>query len=160
MIKIDMTSSDVDKQMEVLQHFPEIADRHYRPALKKDVAALRGLISPNIPVASGRAQETFGSKVSGRGFSLKGRVGWFRSDDPWYINVVEHGAQKHEIDVAPNQKQALKWGDGAFSKGHRINHPGLSARGFMAAGYSAMQGTIEQDLFTANERIIAELAAI
>lgn len=160
MIRIDLTSTDVDKQMDVLRHFPDIADRHYRPALKRDVAALASMIEPNIPTRTGKAAETFGSRVTGRAFSLKGRVGWFDKDDPWYINVVEHGAEKHEIQVEPAKKTALKWGDGNFSKGHTINHPGFSARGFMAAGFSAMQGMIEQDLFLANERIIAELAAI
>ena len=160
MIKIDLTSSDVDKQIEVLKHFPELAEKHYRPALKKDVAALAAIIEPNIPVRTGEAADTFGSKVTGRAFSLKGQVGWYDRGDPWYINVVEHGAKKHEIEVSPKNKKVLAWGEGSFSKGHKIDHPGFSKRGFLAAGYSAIQGTIENDLAMANERIIADLAAI
>lgn len=160
MIKIDLTSSDVDKQMDVLKHFPDIADRQYRPVLKRDVATLYGIIGPTIPVRSGEAKKAFSSQVTGRAFSLRGRVGWFRSGDPWYINVVEHGAKQHEIQVAPEKAQALHWGSTNYSKGHTITHPGLSARGFMAAGYSTIQGAVEQDLALANERVIAELAAI
>ena len=160
MITVSLTSGDVDKQLDVLKHFPEIADRHYRPALNADVADLYARIAPQIPVRTGRASKTFNSQVTGRAFSLKGKVGWFGSDDPWYINVVEHGAKQHAIEVEPQKASALKWGDSNFSKGHVINHPGLSARGFMAAGYSAMQADIEQDLFLANERIVADLAAI
>ena len=160
MIKVDLTSSDVDKQIEVLKHFPDLAEKHYRPVLKKDVAALEAIIAPNIPVLTGRAADTFGSKVTGRAFSLKGRVGWLKADDPWYINVVEHGAKKHDIELKPVNASVLAWGGSNFSAGHKLSHPGLSARGFMAAGYSAMQGTIETDLAMANERIIADLAAI
>ena len=160
MIRVSLTSSDVDKQMEVLKHFPDLAEKHYRPALKASVADLYARIAPQIPIRTGRASKTFNSQVTGRAFSLKGKVGWFKSGDPWSINVVEHGAKQHEITVEPQKATTLKWGDSNFSKGHVINHPGLSARGFMAAGYSAMQADIEQDLFLANERIIAELAAI
>ncbi len=160
MIKIDMTSSDVDKQMEVLKHFPDLAEKHYRPAVRRDVQLLEGVIAPGIPVLSGTAAETFGSKVTGRGFSLKGRVGWYDASDPWYINVVEHGAKPHEIQDKPRTASVLAWGDHNFSKGHSISHPGFSARGFMAAGASAVQGVIESDLGAANERIIADLAAI
>jgi hypothetical protein len=146
--------------MDVLRHFPEIADRHYRPVLKLTVADLYATIAPNIPVKTGRASQTFNSQVTGKAFSLRGKVGWFKSGDPWYINVIEHGAKEHEIQVEPRERTALKWGDGAFSKGHAIRHPGLSARGFMAAGYSRIQGDVERDLAMANERIVAELAAI
>jgi hypothetical protein len=159
-IQIDLTSSDVDRQIEVLKYFPDLAEKHYRPVLNRDTAALRAFIQPEIPVRSGRAASTFGSKVTGRAFSLKGQVGWYDSGDPWYINVVEHGAVAHEITVRPKQASVLAWGEGGFSKGHTISHPGLSARGFMAAGYSAMQPVIENDLAMANERIIADLAAI
>ncbi|RPH74772.1 hypothetical protein EHM76_02945 [bacterium] len=158
-IKIDLTASDVDKQMEVLKHFPDLAEKHYRPVVKRDVDALRARIQPEIPIRSGKAASTFGSKVTGRAFSLKGQVGWYDSGDPWYINVVEHGAVAHDINVKPKQASVLAW-NGNFSMGHRISHPGFSARGFMAAGYSAMQPVIENDLAMANERIIADLAAI
>lgn len=158
-IKIDLTASDVDKQMEVLKHFPELAEKHYRPVITRDVSVLRGLIQPQIPTRSGRAASTFGSKVTGRGFSLKGQVGWYDSGDPWYINVVEYGAAAHIYDIKPQKASVLAWG-GGFSKGHEIHHPGFSARGFMAAGYSAMQPVVENDLAMANERIIADLAAI
>lgn len=149
MIKVDMTAPDVDKQIAVLQHFPDLAEKYYRPAVTRDVLALRGMISPNIPVLSGLAAKTFGSKVTGKGFGIRGQVGWYDRSDPWYPNVLEYGAGAHEMNVyAP--------GLGSFVK----THPGFSARGFMAAGYSAMQPIIEADLAQANERIISDLAAI
>lgn len=159
MIKVDITAPDVDRMMEVLKHFPELAEKHYRPALTLDVAGLKAQIEPQIPVRSGRAAKTFGSKVTGKGFNIKGRVGWYDKSDPWYIRLVESGVKGHAIEVAPVKKQVLAW-PGGFSKGHTIKHPGLSARGFMAAGFSAMQPVIENDLAQANERILADLAAI
>lgn len=155
-IKVSIQSTDVKAQMEVLEHFPEIADKHYRPALKKDLALLESSVRGNIPTRSGVALSTFGSKLSGRGFRLRGRVGWLDASDPWYINVVEHGAQPHNIQVQPQNRQALTWG-GNFSKGHGIQHPGFSARGFMAAGFASVQTTVETDLAMANEKILAEL---
>lgn len=159
-IKIRLTASDVDRQIAVLREFPDIAEKYYRPAVKRDIALLAGAIKPNIPTRTGAAAKAFGSKVTGRAFSIKGQVGWYDGDDPWYINVVEHGAQKHNIAVKPVDASVLTWGGGAFSKGHTIRHPGLSARGFMAAGYSSIQPTVEADLAQANEKIVAELAAI
>ena len=158
-IKINIQSADVQRQIEVLQHFPDLAEKHYRPAVTRDISILAAGIRSQIPTRSGTALSTFGSKVSGKGFRIRGQVGWYDSNDPWYINVVEHGAGAHAIAVAPQEKEALAWG-GSFSKGHTIEHPGFSARGFMAAGMSAMQGQIETDLALANERIIADLAAI
>ncbi len=178
-IKIDLTASDVDKQMEVLKHFPELAEKHYRPVVTRDAAALRASIQPQIPIRSGRAAKTFGSKVTGRGFSLKGQVGWYDKSDPWYINIVEYGARPHPLSSGASIRSKKKFS--LFQKyandpnrirmgGTPVNvngnwvtieiHPGFSARGFMAAGYSAMQPIIENDLAMANERIIADLAAI
>ena len=159
MIKVDITAPGVDRMLEVLKHFPELAEKHYRPVLTRDVAGLKAQIEPQIPKRSGRAVKTFGSKITGKGFNIKGRVGWYDKGDPYYINIVEVGAQKHEIVVKPIRKTVLAW-KGGFSKGHTIPHPGFSGRGFMAAGYSAIQPVIENDLAQANERILADLAAI
>jgi hypothetical protein len=149
MIRVDMTAPDLDKQIDVLRHFPDLAEKHFRPAVTRDVAALRALIQPNIPVRTGSAAKSFGSKVTGKGFGIKGQVGWYDSSDPWYPNVLEHGAKPHEMNVyAPGLGRYIR------------THPGFSARGFMAAGYSAFKPMLEADLAQANERIISDLAAI
>jgi hypothetical protein len=49
---------------------------------------------------------------------------------------------------------------GDFSFRKKVRHPGMEARGFMAAGFSAIGPTVENDLSEANEKIIADLAAI
>ena len=159
MIRVSLTTSDVDRQIEVLKHFPDLAEKHYRPVLKQDVSALYGQIKGDIPVRTGAARDSFGSKVTGKGFRLKGTVGWYDRSDPWYPNVLEYGAKAHAINVKPQKAQVLAW-PGGFSKGHSIAHPGFSAVGFMAAGYSAIKPRIENDLAMANDRIVADLAAI
>jgi hypothetical protein len=177
MIKIDLTSPDVDRQMEVLRHFPDLAEKHYRPVVKRDVSLLEALIEGQIPTRTGTALSTFGSKVTGRGFRIRGQVGWYDSNDPRYITIVESGAEPHRIEPRPENRptrariksgrsasgvlafpSTAQGGDFAFIRG--ADHPGFSGRGFMAAGASAMQAMIENDLALANERIIADLAAI
>jgi hypothetical protein len=83
-------------------------------------------------------------------------VGWYDSNDPWYINVVEHGAKPHVI--RSRTEGGFLFFGGTYAR--EVRHPGFSARGFMAAGASALQAAIENDLAMANERIIADLAAI
>ena len=159
MINVSLSSDDVQRQIVVLQEFPELAEKHYRPVLNKDTNLLRGMIWPNIPYKTGQAMKTFGSKVSGKGFRLKGQVGWYDRSDPWYPNVLEYGAKPHRIRTTPQQVSFLYHLLGYYV-GQTIEHPGLSARGFMAAGYSAIKPTVDQDIFLANERIIADLAVI
>lgn len=159
--KVDLTAPGIDRLINVFKLFPELAEKHYRPAVTRDVNLLRSMIQPNIPSRTGRSASTFGAKVTGKSFNMKGQVGWYDKSDPWYINIVEHGAVAHEITVRPREDSGvLGWGEGNFSKGHTISHPGFDMRGFMAAGYEALEPIIENDLAVANERILAEFAAI
>ncbi len=147
MIKVDMTAPELDRQIELLKFYPEILQKHFVPVLKRDVKLLEARIRPTIPVLSGRAQKTFGSKVTGTGINLTGRVGWYDRSDPWYPNVLEYGAKAHEMNTfVPRLSKTIH------------THPGLSARGFMDAGYSAMENTIQSDLAQANEGVVRDLA--
>lgn len=152
-IRVQLTSPDVDRQIHILREFPEIAEKHYRPALLQDVYLLENTIRGGIPIRSGAAYAGFGSKVTGKGLRLRAEVGWYDKNDPWYINVVEHGAKPHQI--RSSKKGGFLWFGGTYAK--VVNHPGFSARGFMAAGYSMVQPIIENDLARASERILTEL---
>lgn len=163
--KIDLTSSGVDRQISVLKEFPKLADNRYRPVVKKDTAALAAIVQPNIPRRTGKAAETFGKKVTGKAFNLKGQLGWYDRGDPYYINVVEYGASAHKITVQPSEEGGvlafrMQNGSMGFSAGHTIEHPGFGARGFMAAAEDAMGPMVEADLAAANELLLADLAAI
>jgi hypothetical protein len=155
MYKIDMTSPQLDRQIELLKFYPEILEKRFRPALFQSVRGLASRILPTIPEKTGRARETFGSKVTGKGINMTGRVGWYDKTDPWYPNVLEHGAKAH--DIKPKDPNGyLRLLNGTYVK--EVHHPGFSARGFMAAGYSAYRPVIESLLAAANEGVVKDLA--
>lgn len=183
MIKIGMTTSGVNEMIQVLGHFPELAEKHYRPAVKRSIEGLRALITGNIPRgATGRAASTFGAKVTGKGFRIKGQVGWYDKSDPYYPNVLEYGARPHTLNKGSKSRTRREF---AAFKAYANNpvtksmgssggvpvlvkgswktihiHPGMQAMGFMASGYSTYQPIVENDLFMANERILGEFAAM
>jgi len=152
-IKVDMTSADVDRQLALLHFYPEVMKKHFRSRLFQAVRGLQKHIVGTIPRKSRNAANTFGSRVVGTGINMKGQVGWYDKSDPWYPNVLEHGAKPHQISAKDNS--ALFFGEHAY---RIVHHPGLSARGFMAAGYSAMKPQIEESMRLASEAVVAEMA--
>lgn len=179
MFKIGVLAPDLDHQIELLKAFPQIVEKHFVPAFKRDAKAIEGRIRPTIPVLSGRAQRAFRSSVTGKGVNLTAQIGWAGGKKyPWYINIVEHGAIAHPLnkDVSirgskrktalfnahisnPNRSHVegvhVKIGDRWVTM---ESHPGISARGFMAAGRSAMTSLVETDMAQANEAVVKELA--
>jgi hypothetical protein len=177
MIRVDMTAPELDRQIELLKVYPEILEKHFVPVLKRDVKLLEARIKPTIPVLSGRAQRTFGSRVTGKGIYLTGQVGWYDRKDPWYPNVIEHGARPHALNkgASTRSKKRQSIFSKFFSDPNRVHiagapvkigdrwvtmekHPGLSKRGFMEAGYKSMQPSILADLAKANEGVVKDLA--
>lgn len=146
-IKTSAKSPDLDKQIAYLKAYPEILEKHFKAVMRKNVKELKSKIVSDIPIKTGTAMKTFGSRVTGKGIDLTGQVGWYDRDDPWYPNVLEYGAKAHEMNTfVPGLGKYIKI------------HPGLSARGFMAAGYSAMEGQIHADMARAAEAVVNELA--
>jgi hypothetical protein len=144
--KIDMSSPDVDKQLALLKYYPEIVKKHFRPRMFQAVRGLESRIAGSIPSKTGRARNTFGSKVSGSGINMTGRVGWYDKDDPIYPNMLEYGVGSHKI--------------GQYVPGLGVYidvHPGFSAIGFMAAGFSAMEGQISASMAQASEAVVNEM---
>ncbi len=178
MIKVDMTSPDLDRQIELLKFYPEIMEKHFKPALYRSVKGMESRIRPTIPIKTGKAQATFGSKVTGKGINLTGRVGWYDKSDPIYPNIVEYGAKPHPLNKGVSIRRSKKKtaifnayvGDANRIRGEGTHvkigdrwvtmefHPGFSAVGFMAAGFSAYQPVIEALLLQANEGVVKELA--
>jgi hypothetical protein len=146
--KADMTSPDLDKQLELLRFYPEILNKYFRPALTLSVKSLETSIRPNIPVDKGKALAAFKSRVTGKGLNLQGQVGWWGKIDAWYIRIVESGSKAHKIGYVPSLGVS-------FSK---RAHPGFPARGFMAAGFAALQPMINTQMAQASDRVISELA--
>lgn len=141
--KVDMSSPDIDKQIALLKFYPEIMEKHFRPALVVDVSKLYSKIRGTIPKRTGRALSKFKKSVSGKGINLEGRVGWWGANQPYYINVVEYGAKAHPI---PKNRR--------FSK---KQHPGFSKRGFMEEGFSALKPMVDADMANASRAVVNEM---
>jgi len=174
MYGVKLTSSDVDRQIHILRHFPEIVQKHYKPGLKRSAEALAAKIRPNIPELTGKARKTFGSKVTGAQVeSMRAEVGWYDKNDPWYINIVEYGARPHKLNKGSSSRSKraqaeLKTVTSApgtpvyiLNAGWRTMriHPGFSKRGFMLAGLSGAWPVVKSELAQANEAVVRELAA-
>ena len=160
-IKVGLTSSDVDRQINLLNVYPEIANKYYGPTLRKDVQILKDMILMEVPVRTGRAQKGLRSKVTGQGTSIVGEVGWYRKKDPsFYIRFVDAGTAAH--DITGRGAGVLKFkstsGGGEFRFAKSVQHPGVSARGFMQRTWDQAQTMVTTDLAMANEAIVRELA--
>ncbi len=155
-IKIQIASPDLAKQISLLRQYPQIAGKHFRPAVSQSMKTVAAQVKPRIPRKTGLALSTFGTKMQARGLSASntgggyiniiGRVGWFDAGDPWYVNVVEHGAAEHEMNTYVPRL-------GVYIR----THPGFSAVGFMKSGYEAAKSTVESLLSAANDAVLQEL---
>jgi hypothetical protein len=169
-LRVDLTSPDVDKQAELLKFYPEVVVKHYKPALLRINAGISNVVIPRIPELSGRAKETFGSKVTGKQLStITARIGWYDKDDPFYVRILEAGAKGHPIE--PKKKvsaqryrsggeisKSLRFMDGGdFVFRGKVSHPGISKVGMLAAGMSAAQGIIALELQQAGEAVLREM---
>lgn len=150
-LKAEVLSPDLQKQLELLEQFPDIVDQEYRPAMEHATGVIEARIAPNIP--SARAKAEFGSKVEGKGLGITGVVGFFGSF--WQINILEYGAAAHQIPKI-NPRRPIKLPDGWVMG--PIRHPGFGARGFMKAGFSVSQQVVESVFGVANERIAKHLS--
>ena len=144
--KVDFAAADVQWQILALKEFPKIANAHFYPAMNRAVRALKTEIVPNVPVASGRARDTFKTQVSGSGLNIQARAGWFGKVEAWYVNVLEYGAREHEQGYIP-----------FLGKMIRV-HPGVPALKFMERGFEESQGEINEHMANAAEGVVMELA--
>jgi hypothetical protein len=184
-IKVKVLSPDVDRQIELLKLYPEIAEKYYRPAFQAVTTALTNEIRPTIPVASGRAVSKFRGKVTGTGVKLAASIGWgVAKNAPWYINVVEYGARDHPLlkgsDIRGSRRKLFRYqrykaaaqaigrdpgeGLGVHVKIGKSGawrtiaiHPGFAARGFMKAGAEKMAPLVDAIMGPANEAVAKEL---
>lgn len=153
MIQASITSPDLMRQIDYLKAYPDISDRFYRPVMSTSVKGLASAILPNIPVRTGRARSDFGSKVTGKGIKMTGRVGWYDKGDVWYPNVLEHGAVEHSIVPSKARMLAFEGSSGTVFTAH-VRHPGLRPLGFMKSGFDRLKPMIEQLFAGAAEQIV------
>lgn len=146
--KISFDAADVQWQILMLQEFPDIANKHFYPAMHRATREIKSAIEPNIPVKSGLAKSEFRKAVSGKGLNITGRVGWPYGVKGWYINVHEHGAKPHEIGYVPSLNVTIKM------------HPGVPALKFMERGQNEAQSKVDPEMARAAEAVVNELARI
>lgn len=153
MIKVDMSTGDLDKQLYLLKYYPEFFKKHVRPVLYSLTGQGMKLVLAGVPRRTGKAAGAIRRKVSGAGIAMEGHYGWYGNNMPWYINVVEHGAVAHEIKLR-KPGGWLHFGS-TFTK--VVNHPGFAKVGFMAAAYASLQPVMDAELLRANEAVLQEL---
>jgi hypothetical protein len=144
--KVEVTSAALDWQVQAIKWFPEISNKIFYPAMWRAARAVEAEIKPNVPRATGRAQDAFKSQVSGNGLNIQAQIGWFGKNMPYYINVLEYGARPHDQGYIP-------------FLGLRINHhPGLPALKFMEQGFQASQGIVNEEMQKAGDELVLALA--
>ena len=143
---VSISAADVNWQIEALKVMPEIANKHFYPAMHRAARGLKAEIQPNVPVATGRAVAALKSQVSGKGLNIQARVGWFGQNVPWYVNILEYGAKSHEQGYIP-----------ALGLQIRI-HPGIPALKFMESAFERSQSNINSELDLAVFNVVADLA--
>ena len=178
MIKIDMTSENIDRQVLLLEEFPEIARRHFLPAVKRATLILSAYIRPTIPspgrFGSGTARSDFQTKVTGTNVqNIQGRVGFVKA---WWMNVVEYGARRHPLQAkstirtrsGANAFRVYERQYGQFKTPVLIKgvgwrkmaiHPGFGGRHFMQAGFERGEPQVTNELARANEAVAKDLTA-
>lgn len=140
--RVDMSSPDIDKQIELLKFYPEIMDKHFRKALAKDMVILYNRIKPNIPGT--RAKRAFKKSLSGKGVNLQAQVYFPYYGGVAFVTPLEYGSKPHPIP-----------GNRRFNK---KPHPGFSARAFMSNGLSDSRAMIDADMAAASQAVVNEMA--
>jgi hypothetical protein len=183
--KTEITSVDLDWQVEAIRWFPEIANKVFYPAMWHVVRAVAAEIKPNIPRSNGEgthisgahAADMFKTAVTGSGLNIQGRVGWWGKDQPFWMNILEYGARTHSIlpgtGIRTRQKRkstdAVSTDFGiANSSGVHINVNGMwvtkrsvagfAPRRFMKEGFDAAQEIVNDEMQKAGDEFVNQLA--
>ena len=152
-VRVDMSSTDLDRQIALLKFYPELVEKHFKSELYRAAALTKNEILPTIPVMTSDARNTFKSRVTGKGIDMQAQIGWFGKDSAWYINIVEYGAKPHKIE---SKEGGFLWFGGRVVKS--VNHPGITARKFMANGFERVSPKVSTLMAGASERVVNEMA--
>jgi len=137
--------------------------------------------------ATGRAYNALEDAILGFGSHITGVVGFpGGKDSPWYINIVEHGARRHSLaptgrrnkyggtsgsrQQRERREAALekKLAAGKSLSGQHVFiggewrtvrvHPGFSAAGFMAKGFSLAKPVFDEGMQKAVQNAFNEVS--
>jgi len=145
MYKIDFAAADVDWQIRMLSIYPEIANKHFYPAMHRAANALAGAIESNIPSDRGFLRSKFRKAVSGKGVNITARVGFPNFSGVAYVIPLEYGAKPHPIGYVPALDVTIRM------------HPGIKPRKFLEHGFDQTQGQIEREMEQGMRGVVDEL---
>jgi hypothetical protein len=145
-------ADDISRALGKLEHFDEIATRHWKEAMKGSVKPIAATARATVPVESGKWQRSIGSRVTGKGTKIQGKIGSFMTE--WYPNVVEHGAKAHTIGKGGSSAHVLI--KGAWKT--ITEHPGFAGRLVFKNAFQRWRFWVTAEFTVANEAISEELA--
>lgn len=119
---VGIQSPDLQRQIELLKYYPEIAEKHFYPAVSGAARDTASEIQPNIPVLTGKAVSVFRAKATGKGLNIEGRVGWWGSKEGFYIRFLEYGTSR----IAPRHFMMNGFEEGQDAAAQRISDAATS----------------------------------
>jgi len=146
MYQIDFDAADVEWQIQMLAIYPEIANKHFYPAMHRATDSLAGAIEPNIPHKTGLLQSKFRKAVSGKGLFITAKVGFPSFEGVAYVVPLEYGAKPHPIGYVPGLGVTIRM------------HPGMPAKKFMARGIVQTHEVVDPEMEGAMRAVVNELA--
>jgi hypothetical protein len=145
-------TEDVTRAMSKLAKFDEVATKHWKAAMKGTVKPMAVAARANVPVLTGKWQKSIGSRVTGKGTNIQGKVGSFMWE--WYPNVVEHGAKPHTIGKDGQPAHVLIKGQWKTI----TQHPGFQGVFAFKRAFQSVRSWFVAEFTVANEYIAEELA--
>lgn len=167
MITYQIEMRDLEKQIELLEKFPQASDKHIHTAMVKSVTTLRTNILPNVPVGvTGRLRGSIDTEVKTLGhFNITGRVGSNLRDEV-YPAVMELGRSPgsmppphklarwvHIVLGVPAEREMAV----AYLVARSIARRGIKGREFMKKGLEASLPKIEHYFLQAIDKTLAEM---
>jgi hypothetical protein len=144
-------TEDITQAMGKLANFDAIATKHWKSAMKASVKPIAASAKASVPVDTGKWQRSVGSRVTGKGTSVTGKIGSFMTE--WYPNVVEHGAKAHAIGKGGVPAHVLVKGQWKTI----VQHPGFAGRFVFKNAVARFRNWIYVQFTLANESISQEL---
>lgn len=165
-IKYQILGSEaLQRQIELLQEYPEIFDRNFYPAMEEVAELVKKNIRPNLPHHTGKLEKALGSKVIHSGTRALGThadIGFgkrYGMPSARYAAALNQGAVAHEVTARRTADGMLHFSQGTrFTSIGSVQVHGFTGRHFMEAGLGASEPGMDALFGAASERVVQELA--
>ena len=154
------------RQIELLQQYPEISDKHFYPAMEKAAELVKSGIRPLLPEHTGKLVRALGSKVVHSGTASLGtraEIGFgkrYKQPSARYAAALNAGSVAHEVAGRRTDDGYLHFSSqGRFTTIGSIQHPGFAGLHFAEGGLEAATPGINAEMDKAADAVIKELAS-